>query len=460
MRPIELFRTSGFRLALAFLLVFGAAASALFLFVDWQMRDFLDQRSDEWLTREMQSLQILPTDEVVLRLSARSQDSTTIERPFSLFDQSGKLVAGNKLTYPEKPTFEAPFDFVDHGTSRGAHYRGYLHRRPDGGSILVAQSLHEQREFRERLENATLFASLATAILGLVGAIAVGLGAVRRLDEISGAAVQIMKGDLKRRLPTGRAGGDIDRLAKVVNEMLDEIERLMQEVKGVCDNIAHDMRTPLTRLLGSLERARRRATTIDEYHGYVDEALEEIRGILKTFGALLRISEVEDGLRRSGFVDIDLKAIARDAVDFFEPAADECGVTLKFVSNTNEPATISGDPSLLFEAIANLIDNAIKFTPRGGEATVRVEGCGQVATVTVEDTGIGIRAEEADAVLRRFYRAERSRHAPGNGLGLSLVAAIARLHGMRLEITAATIGTRVHLAAGWKYRSRIGQALS
>lgn len=446
MRPIELFRTSGFRLALAFLLVFGAAASALFLFVDWQMQDFLDQRSDEWLRREMQSLQNLPTDAVVSRLSARSRDLTNTERPFSLFDRDGKLVAGIPLTYPEGSVVDAPFDFADHSTARKYHYRGLLHRRADGSSILVAQSLHEQREFRERLENATLFAALTTAILGLAGAIAVGFGAVRRLDAMSGAAAQIMKGDLKQRLPTGRAGGDIDRLAKVVNEMLDEIERLMQEVKGVCDNIAHDMRTPLTRLLGSLERARRRATSIDEYHGYIDEALDEIRGILKTFGALLRISEVEDGLRRSGFVDIDLKEIARDAVDFFEPAADECAVTLAYAASTEQPAIISGDPSLIFEAIANLIDNAIKFTPPGGSATVRVEGTERGVAVTVEDTGIGIRAEEADAVLRRFYKAEKSRHAPGNGLGLSLVSAIARLHGMRLEIMTPNIGTHVRLA--------------
>ncbi len=446
MRLIELFRTSGFRLALAFLLVFGAAASALFLFVDWQMQGFLDQRSDEWLRREMQSLQSLPTDAIVSRLSARSRDLTNTERPFSLFDQNGKLVAGIPLAYPERSIFDTPFDFADHSATRKGHYRGLLHRRADGGSILVAQSLHEQREFRERLENATLFASLTTAILGLAGAIAVGFGAVRRLDAISDAAAQIMKGDLKQRLPTGRAGGDIDRLAKVVNEMLDEIERLMQEVKGVCDNIAHDMRTPLTRLLGSLERARRRATNIDEYHGYIDEALDEIRGILKTFGALLRISEVEDGLRRSGFVDIDLKEIARDAVDFFEPAADECAVTLAYVSRTEQPAIISGDPSLIFEAIANLIDNAIKFTPPGGSATVRVEGTERGVFVAVEDTGIGIRSEDAEAVLRRFYRAERSRHSPGNGLGLSLVAAIARLHGMRLEISTPNIGTCVRLA--------------
>ena len=446
MRLFEPFRTSGFRLALAFLLVFGAAASALFLFVDWQMQAFLDQRSDEWLTREMQSLQNLPADTVVSRLSLRSKDPTNSERPFSLFDQSGKLIAGVPLAYPEKAVFDAPFDFADRSAARKDHYRGLLHRRADGGSVLVAQSLHEQREFRERLENATLFASLTTAILGLAGAIAVGFGAVRRLDAMSEAAAQIMKGDLKQRLPTGRAGGDIDRLAKVVNEMLDEIERLMQEVKGVCDNIAHDMRTPLTRLLGSLERARRRAASIDEYHGYIDEALDEIRGILKTFGALLRISEVEDGLRRSGFINIDLKEIARDAVDFFEPAAEECGVTLAYVSGTAQPAIISGDPSLIFEAIANLIDNAIKFTPPGGNATVRVEGTEHGVVVAVEDTGIGIRSEDAEAVLRRFYRAERSRHSPGNGLGLSLVAAIARLHGMRLEITVPNIGTCIRLA--------------
>ncbi len=446
MRPIELFRTSGFRLALAFLVVFGAAAVALFLFVDWQMQDFLDQRSDEWLSREMQSLQGQSTDVIVSRLSLRTKDLTSIERPFSLFDQNGKLIAGVQLAIPDQAAFDAPFDFTDHSAARKEHYRGLLHRRTDGATILVAQSLHEQREFRERLENATLFASIATAILGLAGAVAVGVGAVRRLDAMSDAAAQIMKGDLKQRLPTGRAAGDIDRLAKVVNEMLDEIERLMQEVKGVCDNVAHDMRTPLTRLLGSLERARRRATNIDEYHGYIDESLEEVRGILKTFGALLRISEVEDGLRRSGFVDIDLRVIARDAVDFFEPAADECGVALIFASSNDEPAIISGDPSLIFEAIANLIDNAIKFTPRGGKATVRVEGEKRAATIVVEDTGIGIRAEDADAVVRRFYRAEKSRHAPGNGLGLSLVAAIARLHGMRLEIRSPKIGTCICLA--------------
>jgi signal transduction histidine kinase len=286
---------------------------------------------------------------------------------------------------------------------------------------------------------------MATALLGLLGAGAIGLGSMRRLDAISDAASRIMQGDLTQRLPTGRAGGDIDRLAAVVNHMLDEIERLMHEVKGVCDNIAHDMRTPLTRLLGSLERARRRATTVEEYSQSVEEALEEIQGILRTFSALLRISEVEDGLRRSGFVDLDVKTIARDAVDFFEPAADERGISLTLIEANDEPAIVSGDPSLIFEAVANLIDNAIKFTPEGGRAVVRIDKHSDGILIKVEDTGIGIRAEDAEAVLRRFYRAERSRHAPGNGLGLSLVSAIARLHGMKLQIETPVSGTSISL---------------
>ncbi|TCR85287.1 ATP-binding protein [Rhizobium sp. BK376] len=445
MRPLEIFRTTSFRLALAFLLLFGAAAALLFVFVDWQMHDFLDRRSDEWLQREMQSIQRLPVAEITTRLTLRAKDGPSSERPFSLFDDKRQLIAGNAVAFPLEPEFEIPFDFANRASARTEHYRGLLHRLPDGGALLIAQSLQEQREFREMLENATLFASLATALLGLFGAGGIGLASMKRLDAISDAATRIMKGDLKQRLPTGRAGGDIDRLATVVNHMLDEIERLMHEVKGVCDSIAHDMRTPLTRLLASLERARRRATSVEDYSQAVEESLEEVQGILKTFSALLRISEVEDGLRRSGFVELDLKTIVRDAVEFFEPAAEERGVALNLLDGGPKPATALGDPSLIFEAIANLIDNAIKFTSEGGSATVRIENGQKDIVVSVEDTGIGIRPEDAEAVLRRFYRAERSRHAPGNGLGLSLVSAIARLHDTKLEIGTPATGTNVRL---------------
>jgi signal transduction histidine kinase len=284
-----------------------------------------------------------------------------------------------------------------------------------------------------------------TVVLGLAGAAGVGAGAIRRIDAVTLAIERIVQGDLSSRLPTRGTSDDVDRLVRVVNGMLDEIERLMQEVKGTCDNIAHDLRTPLTRLLGGLERARRRAATADEYAAAVDEGIEETRGLLKTFTALLRISEVEDSVRRAGFVPVNLVEIAKDVVEFYEPYADEQNVTLTFRADIDAAQPISGDPSLLFEAIGNLVDNAIKFTPGGGRVAVRVFHHDRTLGVAIEDTGPGIADAERDAVLRRFYRSEKSRSAPGHGLGLSLVAAVARLHRMELIIEDGRPGTTFKL---------------
>jgi signal transduction histidine kinase len=283
------------------------------------------------------------------------------------------------------------------------------------------------------------------ALLGLAGAAIVGAGAVRQIDGITRATKDIITGDLSRRLPTWGKSGDVDRLAGVVNDMLAEIERLMHEVKGVCDNIAHDLRTPLTRLLAGLERIQRRASTTEEYRLGVEEAIEETQATLRTFSALLRISEIEDGARRSGFQSVDLAAVTADAVDFYEPAAEEKSIAMNFVVEGAPPLTIPGEPSLLFEAIGNLLDNAIKFTPEGGRVSVKILGGSDGTRIAVSDTGPGIPQGEGEAILGRFYRTERSRHTPGNGLGLSLVAAIARLHGMDVVIGHPPVGSCISL---------------
>lgn len=171
----------------------------------------------------------------------------------------------------------------------------------------------------------------------------------------------------------------------------------------------------------------------------------ELKGILKTFSALLRISEVEDGIRRSGFLPVDLAEIAQDAMEFYEPFAEERDVALSYRNHLGSAVTLSGDSNLLFEAIGNLIDNAIKFTPAGGRATVTLEKIDGAIRLIVEDTGCGIPPTEAEAVLRRVHRAEPSRHTPGNGLGLSLVSAIARLHSMALGIEQPAQGSRIVL---------------
>jgi len=285
-------------------------------------------------------------------------------------------------------------------------------------------------------------------LMGLAGAVLIGRRSLARLDAITDAIQSIVSGDLSQRLPPGRAGAtgdDLDRLVNVVNGMLNDIERLMHEVKGACDNIAHDLRTPLARLLAGLERAQRRATTAGEYQEAIEAAIGETLSLLTVFNAMLRISEVEDGARRSGFTDVDLALIADDAVEFYAPSADEKQITLDYVHHPGLAIPLRGDASLLFEAVGNLIDNAIKFTPDGGHiaVTLKLEEGG--IRLDVRDTGPGIDPAEREAVFLRFHRSESSRHLPGNGLGLSLVAAVARLHGMHAGIVDSERGCHIVL---------------
>jgi signal transduction histidine kinase len=236
-------------------------------------------------------------------------------------------------------------------------------------------------------------------------------------------------------------------LVRVVNRMLDEIERLMNEVKGVTEDIAHDLRTPLTRLLAGLERVRRRDATADEYVAAVDEAIVETKGILATFNALLRIAEIEAGARRAGFETLDLAMVATDVAELYEPVAESKGIVLRLENDAGEACKteMAGDPSLLFGAIGNLVDNAIKYTPPGGRIVLRTLCRRDRLGIQVTDTGPGIPEAERAAALRRFHRVEKCRSTPGSGLGLSLVAAVAKLHGLDLAIEDAQPGCRVTL---------------
>ncbi|SDP69508.1 ATP-binding protein [Phyllobacterium sp. OV277] len=445
MRLIELIHTTSFRLAIAFLVLFAVASGALFAFLSWETRDFLTDRTDEWLLREAGTLSALDDQTIISRLSARESLSAVRERPISLFDPQGHLLAGSTMTLPVYDVNKSnPHNFATKRADERAHFRGLVKRLSSGNTLLIAQDVGELREFNDVLTNAMILGAAVTAALGLLGAAFIGAGSVRQIHTISDVTRNIMSGDLTQRLPVLGGSGDVRRLVKVVNSMLDEIERLMHEVKGVCDNIAHDMRTPLTRMLAGLERARRRAVTADEYADYVDGAIVETQGMLKTFSALLRISEIEDGARRAGFVSVDMRTVISDAVELYEPLAEEREIRLS-VDFGEVPVRILGDPSLLFEAVGNLIDNAIKFTPRGGAAKVTLEGHLKRPRLTVEDNGQGIPSQEKELVLKRFHRGEKSRHEPGNGLGLSLVAAIARLHRIDLSFGEQKIGCKIVL---------------
>ena len=438
-------RTTSFRLALLFLGLFGTASFGVFGFLYWQTAGYLASGVDDWLGRELAARSAEHSSERRRQLDAHTVLDPAGQRPFALFDATGNWIGGSPATLPQpEPAMDHPFDFMLPRDGQAAPYRGMAHRLSSGDTLLIAQDMREIRRFRDLLLGAMASGGLVVLVLGLAGAAIVGAGALGRINRVTDAIERIVNGDLSERLPNGGTAGDVDRLIHVVNRMLDDIERLMHEVKGVTDEIAHDLRTPLTRLLAGLERARRRAHSVEEYDGAVEEAIAETRGILTTFGALLRIAEVEAGARRAGFTTLDLNMLATDVTDFYEPLAERKGLSLS-LETEGAPAEIAGDPSLLFEAISNLVDNAIKFTPPGGQVILRILGGSDRLGFEVSDTGPGIPETERNVVLQRFHRAERSRHTPGSGLGLSLVAAVARLHGLRLAIEDAEPGCRVRL---------------
>jgi signal transduction histidine kinase len=442
----DLPRTTAFRLALLFLALFGAASLALFGFLYWQTAGYLTKGVDDWLTREEAELVASDSSTLITVVNTSASRNPQGRLLFAAFDAAGNRIAGNLAALPvASPPLDRPFEFRLIQGGQRIPVRGLAHRLSSGVLVLVGQNVREMVEFRELLVDAMAWGALLALAAGLGGAVVTGVGTLRRIDAVSGAIERIVSGNLSERLPTRGKVGDLDRLVHAVNGMLDEIERLMREVKGVCDGIAHDLRTPLTRLLAGLERARRRARSIEGYGTAVDDAIDETKGILATFGALLRISEVEDGMRRSGFMNLHLAAVAADVAEFYEPLAEAKGVSLRVADDCTSGAQISGDPNLMFEAIGNLLENAIKFTPAGGRVTLRsFDGDGHIG-IEIVDTGPGIPVAEREMVMRRFYRGEKSRHSPGSGLGLSLVAAVAKLHGLALAIEDAKPGCRVLL---------------
>ena len=458
LRLNELRRAASFRMALLFFALFGLIASALFVFLYVQMSAYALGRSDDWLVREHDGLMRDGLDGLPNRVNYHIHLDPDNNRPFGLFNQDGRRVAGTfPCKSPAVPRYDKPFTLPALVSGHRHDLRVIAHQLPNGQVLILAQDMNALHEFDEVLLHGLAAAGGLALLMGLAGAVLIGIKSVRRLDAITGAIQNIVSGDLSQRLPQRRPrahGDDLDRLVSVVNGMLDDLERLMHEVKGVCDGIAHDLRTPLARLLGGLERAQRRASTTADYEQAVAAAIGDTLSLLATFNAMLRISEVEDGMRRAGFAAADLAAIATDVVEFYEPSADDKQIRVTYERNGLTALPLRGDASLLFEAAGNLMDNAIKFTPAGGHITVRLIAQPDAVALQFCDNGPGIPAAERDAVFRRFHRVEHSRHLPGNGLGLSMVAAVARMHGMTVRIaddgpgcTIALVLPRLGLAA-------------
>ncbi|MGE8066322.1 ATP-binding protein [Pseudomonas sp. NPDC089569] len=439
-------RTSGFRVGLVFLALFGVSFSGLSGYTYWKTAIYLKQEVDANLYRQVDSRTGQPAALRLQEIRKHADQDHEGRVPHTLFAEDGSVLAGALQALPPGEKFDIPREFRWDKPGGGHRpIRFIKHRLEDGTLLVVAQDVYDLLEFDELLVHALVSGGIVFLLVGLVGAFWLGNSTRVRLNALSEAIKRIVEGDLSRRLPVKGSYDDIDRIATVVNGMLDELERLMSEVKGVCDDIAHDLRTPLTRLIARLERAQRRGLQAEEYAQTLDAALDDAKGLLSTFRALLRISEIEDSVRRSHFAAVDLNRIGWDAVELFEPLAEERGITVQMIESTR-PATIAGDPQLLFDATCNLLDNAIKFSPDHSTVTVQVSEAERRVTLTVADQGPGIPEAERDAVFRRLYRSESSRHTVGNGLGLSLVAAVSRLHDLKLEVDDARPGCIIRIS--------------
>jgi len=454
MHQSQLIRSSTFLWALAVAAAFALFVVALFAFIYWKLDAYLVARSDRMITTQIQFIAKLPPARRISAIADHlEQDSRGVQYA-GLFDAVGTRLAGNIDHLPRAFGLEGTAQSVrlDPFEKPAAHSPVVraVGRRLDSGDVLVmGRNVDETREISSVVGEALALGLLPAFSLCLLAGAWLSVRAHRRVEEVNQRVQRIVAGELRERLPEGNADDSFARLARIVNGMLDEMETMINALAGVGNDIAHDLRTPLTRVRLALERGRTHAATLEELQDVSDKAIAGIDQSLAIVTALLRLTEIENNRRMAGFGDVALDEIVREVCDVYEPIAEDKRIALGVVIDRD--VQVWGDRDLLFEAVANLVDNAIKFTPSGGRVELALEAEDDSALVRVRDTGPGISEPEREAVLRRFYRSDKMRNTPGVGLGLSLVAAIVKLHGFRLIIGPAP-GGRIEILA-WTGRA-------
>ncbi len=447
----KLIRSSTFRLALVYMALFGGSVLILLVFIYWSTAQYMAEQADATIEAEITGLAEryrtggLPglTALIAERLS-RKPGSSSI---YLLVDDDFGPLVGNISRWPAVPPANdgwLGFRLEGEGWPAGEIHRARarMFQLRGGFHLLVGRDLHELETTQQLIVRTLAWGLVITVVLGLVGGSMMTRSMLRRIEAINQTSREIMSGDLSRRMPTDHSGDDFDMLAGNLNAMLDRIASLMEEVRRISDNIAHDLKTPLTRLKNSLELLKAGAPEVSERsHALVEQAIAEADGLLSTFNALLRIARIESGERRSGFAKLALAELVQDVAELYEPLAEEKQQKLDVALDTRD--SVLGDRDLLFQALANLLDNAIKYTPTHGRVSLRLTGNAGVSRLIIADSGPGIPPEARDKVFRRFYRLEASRATPGNGLGLSLVAAVTKLHDIELTLEDNAPGLRI-----------------
>jgi signal transduction histidine kinase len=438
-----------FRLALLFSGLFGLSTLVLFAFIYWQTAVVENNRVDRLLARDVEALSRHTADYLRQSLDSRVMPDLRPVAYAGLYAIDGNRLAGNFPIFPSQlPVDGVTHRIVMHDPARSGQpesIRAVGLHLADGTILVIGRNVDSVENLRLVVIRALELGLIPAMALALVTGALVSQRTRRQLQNVHETAERIIKGNLKERLPTRGGMDDFDRLAISVNHMLDLIARLMDDMKSVGDNIAHDLRTPLTRVRARLERARDTADSQEDWHDMVDRAVAGLDQALRLITALLRIGEIEGGRRRAGFEQVDLEQVAREIAELYEPFAEEKGIVFSIRLAPVRP--VSGDRDLLSELLSNLVDNAIKFTPAGGEVAITLSDGPHARSLRVIDSGPGIPLEQREAVFQRFYRSDASRSVEGYGLGLSLVDAIVKLHGFRLGIDDNQPGCIFHLEA-------------
>lgn len=454
----KLFRTTAFRLTLAYLLLFALFAAFLLGFFAWNTRRLVTEQITETVNAEIAEL----GGEFArggLRGLVYAIESRALRPGANLYlvtSSAGQAIAGNVGSL-------APGVMGQSGWSETVYRRlddqdTVDHRAlvrvsdvPGGLRLLVGRDLEERRRLFLIVASAAQFSVLVVVVLGLAGGIFVSRRVLRRIDAMTGTTQRIMAGNLSERLQVGRSGDELDRLADNLNAMLERIEALMSGLKEVSDNIAHDLKTPLTRLRNRSEEALANAKTEAEYRSALEKTIEESDGLIRTFNALLMIARAESGQARDNMTGFDAADVAAGIHELYEPLAEDKGLRLELKTDA---APVHGNRELISQALANLVENAIKYgqpavsanSSAKPEILIEARREGDRVLLSVADHGPGIPEADRQRAVERFVRLEASRTLPGSGLGLSLASAVATLHDGSLQLSENHPGLRVTLS--------------
>jgi signal transduction histidine kinase len=444
--------SSTFKLSLIAIGTFGMIVTAIFSYVYQSTSSYVRSQSDRAIITEYSSLQGVyehkGRDGLVALIQQRIADKGFANTLVILVDTSSTYLGGNLKAWPPTVTLASgstEFRALEllPNTTHHPLLRAMVETFPNGDRLLVGRDISDLDNFTDQIKIAVISGVALIFVLAAVVSILVTRRTVGRIESINATSRAIMLSDLNERIPLRGTNDEWDRVAENLNLMLDRIETLMGEIKQVSDNVAHDLRTPLTRMRGRLERAYHSQRVGEEDQSLIGDTIADLDSVLRMFSSLTRISQVETEARRVGFRTVDLVEIADEVVELYDAAAEQDGALLSVVGSRE--VLVSGDRDLIFDAIANLVDNAIKHGRAGGQVVVTAEYIDGGPVISIADNGPGIPVNQYANIFKRFYRLEHSRFTPGNGLGLSLVAAVAHLHGARIEVLNNSPGLKLRL---------------